>query len=127
MVVVGIAFGGALGALARYFFTLWAHDYLARGILLGFPIGTLLINVVGSFMLTVIAGLGLHGVLSHEARLALGTGFVGALTTFSTFEVETDLLLRDGEVFRAAAYVLGNLVLGYLAVLAGRVVVYRMW
>lgn len=126
MAVVGIAVGGALGALVRYFASLWAQDYLARGFLLGFPVGTLLVNVVGSFLLAVIAGLGLQGILSPEARLALGTGFVGAMTTFSTFELETDVLLRQGEFGRAAAYVLGNFLVGYLAILAGRYVAYRM-
>jgi len=126
MAVVGIAIGGALGALARYFATLWAQEYLARGFLLGFPVGTLLVNLGGSFLLTVVAGLGLQGILSPEARLALGTGFVGALTTFSTFEVETDVLLRQGEFGRAAASVIGNLLLGYAAVLLGRYFVQRI-
>lgn len=126
MAVVGIALGGALGALVRYFATLWVQDHLARGTLLGFPLGTLLVNVAGSFLLAVIASLGLQGILSPDARLALGTGFVGAMTTFSTFELEADVLLREGEFARAAAYVLGNLILGYLAVLAGRYVAIRL-
>ncbi|MCW5964511.1 MAG: fluoride efflux transporter CrcB [Bryobacterales bacterium] len=126
MAVLGIAVGGALGAMARYFATLWAQEYLARGMLAGFPIGTLLVNVLGSFLLTVVVGLGMQGILSPEARLALGTGFVGAMTTFSTFELEADVLLRQGEFARVAAYVLGNLLIGYLAVMAGRYVVFRM-
>ncbi len=127
MTIVGIAVGGALGAVARYFVTIWAQEYLARGLLLGFPVGTLLVNVVGSFLLTVVIGLGLHGVLSQELRMALGVGFVGALTTFSTLEVEADLLMRQGEFVRASTYVLSNLLLGYLGVLAGRYLVYRVW
>ncbi|MCU0228647.1 MAG: CrcB family protein [Bryobacterales bacterium] len=125
MTVAGIALGGALGALARYFVTIWAQEYLARGILLGFPVGTLVVNVLGSFLLTVVVGLGMQGVLSPEIRAALGVGFVGALTTFSTLEVEADLLMRDGEFAKAAGYVCANLLLGYLAVLAGRYLVYR--
>lgn len=126
MTVAGIALGGALGALARYFVTTWAQEHLAKGFLLGFPLGTLLVNVVGSFLLTVVVGLGMQGVLSQEVRAALGVGFVGALTTFSTLEVEADLLLRQGEFAKAAGYVFGNLLLGYLAVLAGRLLVYRL-
>jgi fluoride exporter len=126
MAVVGIAVGGALGALARYFVTLWVQEHLARGFLLGFPLATLLINVTGSFLLTIVVSLGLQGILSPEARLALGIGFLGAFTTFSTFELETDLLLQQGQLLRAGSYVLGNLVLGYGGVLLGRLVVIRM-
>ena len=59
-------------------------------------------------------------------RLAFGTGFVGAFTTFSTFTWESDLLLRNSESLRASLYILGNLLLGYVAVLLGRWVAVRL-
>lgn len=86
---VGLAALGALGALGR--FTLdgavsgrWPSD---------FPFGTLAVNLSGSFALGVLVGLGLTG----DARLVLGTGLLGAYTTFSTWMVEAQRLGEDGE------------------------------
>lgn len=116
----GIACGGALGALARYGVQLLITQKLAHTAWATFPLATLLVNVAGSFALAFIMTLALRGVISPEWRLALGTGFIGALTTFSTFEWETDVLLREGEVWKAALSVGANLLLGFLAVLLGR-------
>ncbi|MGI8748792.1 MAG: fluoride efflux transporter FluC, partial [Deinococcus sp.] len=86
----------------------------------------LLINVLGSFLLGLVVALNARGLVSPAVRLAFGTGFVGAFTTFSTFEWESDLLLRSGESGRAALYILGNLLAGYAAVLLGRWVAGRI-
>lgn len=91
-----------------------------------FPLATLLVNVVGSFLLAFITTLALRGLVSPAWRLALSTGFIGALTTFSTFAWESDLMVREGEAARASTYVLGNLVLGYAAVLLGRALAERL-
>ena len=116
----GIAVGGALGALARHGLNALIQARLGAGSWASFPLGTLVINVLGSFLLGLIAGLHLRGILSVPLRLALGTGFVGAFTTFSTFELDTDTLLRGGQGLRAALYLAGNLLAGYAAVLLGR-------
>ena len=117
---VGIAVGGALGALARYALTLWVQARLAPGHWAAFPLGTLVINVLGSFLLALAITLSARGLLSAELRLAFGTGFVGAFTTFSTFEWETHGLLSGGRALWGGLYLFGNLALGYLAVLLGR-------
>jgi fluoride exporter len=124
--VLGIMVGGAMGATARYYLTLWIQGGLRNGALAGFPLATLSVNVVGSFLFAFLTEFGLRGAVSPQMRLALGTGFIGALTTFSTFEVETDALLTGGRFTWAAAYVLGNLVLGFVAVLVGRALAARI-
>jgi len=85
--------------------------------LANFPLGTLVVNVVGSFLLSFL----LQDQLSVPpvARAAAATGFIGALTTFSTFALEADQLLRRDGGWFAGSYLLGNLLLGYAAVLAG--------
>ncbi|WP_425145031.1 fluoride efflux transporter CrcB [Deinococcus sp.] len=117
---VGIAVGGALGALARYGLNLLIQGRLSAGTWAAFPLGTLLINVLGSFLLGLITALSLRGVIGPQFRLALGTGFVGAFTTFSTFELETNELLHGGRGTWASLYIGGNLLAGYAAVLLGR-------
>lgn len=126
MAVLFVMVGGAFGSLARYLLALGAQGALAGTAWARFPLATLLVNVVGSFLLSFLAWFGLHGTLSPTARVALGTGFLGALTTFSTFELESDLLLRDGFGGMAALSVAGNLVLGYGAILLGRALALRL-
>lgn len=126
MIVVGVMIGGALGALARYATGQLFNSGALAAPGIGLPLSTLVVNVVGSFLLGLITTAGAHGHLSPVMRTALGTGFVGAFTTFSTFELEADMLLRDGRAGSATLYVLGSLVLGYLALTAGRVLGARL-
>lgn len=121
--LVGVMLGGALGAATRYGTTLALQSSL-RGS--AFPYATLLVNVVGCFLLAFLTEVGLRGMVSPSLRLALGTGYLGALTTFSTFEVEGHALLAGGRAIAAAVYLGGNLVLGYLAVVLGRALALRM-
>jgi CrcB protein len=120
MLILGVLVGGALGALSRYGATVALQGWLVGTTYASFPLGTLVVNVAGSFLLSFLTSLGLAGAVPPALRLALGTGFLGAMTTFSTFELEADGLLRSGEVLRAALYVLANLLLGYGAILLGR-------
>ncbi len=106
--------GGALGALARYLVTL-----LLAPIAAGLPLATLLINIVGSFGLAFLVFGGYFG-LEPALQLALGAGFLGAFTTFSTFELETLRLLQSANAWTAWLYLLGSPILGLLAALAGR-------
>jgi CrcB protein len=132
MNLVWLMLAGALGTLVRYSLTLAIQNWLsARGgrVLWGlggqFPMATLLINVCGSFLLAVLATLALQGMVKPELRLILGTGFLGAFTTFSTFELESHHLMTQGSAFAATIYIGGNLLLGYAAIFAGRAVALR--
>jgi CrcB protein len=121
MTVIVIMVGGALGAVTRYGVGLWLGRHLAL-----FPLGTLVVNVVGAFLLSLLVSLGeTRTTVPPLLRAALATGYLGSLTTFSTFEVESAALIRDGSAWGASLYVLGNLVLGYGAVLLARYLVLR--
>lgn len=111
---------GALGALARYGFSLAITNWMARRESAAFPLATLLINVLGSFLLASLVTLVAQKVVNEEWRFALGIGFLGAFTTFSTFALEAEELLQNEQWTQAALYIGGNLILGVLAVIAGR-------
>jgi CrcB protein len=120
--LVGV--GGFLGSNARYLTAKWA-DTLVAG---RFPLGTFLINISGSFLLGLLGGVLAARIVpqSDNVRLALGVGFLGAFTTFSTFEMETHALLEDGIWWTAAMNIVASVVLGLIAVRAGLVVA-RAW
>ena len=115
MTVVLVLIGGALGAPLRYLTDLLVqarHDSIL-------PWGTLTVNVVGSFVLGVVgAAVAVAGAPSWVMTL-LGTGFCGALTTFSTFGFETVRLLEEGSLLEGFVNVLASLVAGLVAVAAG--------
>lgn len=115
MTVIGLALGGGLGALARYRLT----GLIAPRQQTPFPLGTLTVNVVGSFALGLLVRLGTNGTVSPTWLTWAGTGFLGAFTTFSTFTYETLRLVEDG----AWRYALWNIAisgpLSFLAAAAG--------
>jgi CrcB protein len=114
-VPAAVALGGAFGAPARYGISLAVH--IAPGT---FPWGTFWTNVSGSFALGVVVAFLLERFPpTRYARPFVATGFLGAYTTYSTFAVETDLLVRNGHVAVAAAYVAASLVGGFGAVWTG--------
>ncbi|MDX1568436.1 MAG: fluoride efflux transporter CrcB, partial [Longimicrobiales bacterium] len=84
-----------------------------------FPWGTLVVNVVGSFLLGFSVRYLEFMVASPELRAAVAVGFLGAFTTFSTYSYETVVLLQEGAWGRAATYALGSLIIGVLFVFAG--------
>lgn len=88
-----IAIGGAMGACLRFFLSQLMLQWFGKG----FPFGTLLVNVIGSFCLGLVYALIEHGQIEIVLwRTTVGIGFLGALTTFSTFSVDTLLLLQQG-------------------------------
>jgi CrcB protein len=111
--------GGAIGTAARYELGRWisAQEWVQNS---GFPVGTFVINVTGSFILgmTLVAIGHLRGDMGEDFRLLIGIGFCGGYTTFSTFEWETYTLVRDGSWRLASAYVFGSVVAGFLGVIA---------
>lgn len=84
-----------------------------------FPYGTLVVNVSGSFFLGLITGLALDHGFGTTEQLVLGTGLLGAYTTFSTYTLESLSLIQAGETFAAVRNLAGSLVLGLLACGAG--------
>jgi CrcB protein len=101
--VVFIAVFGALGCVARYLLSGWVYGLLGRG----FPYGTFAVNIVGAFIIGLIMEFGMHSTaLPANLRSGLTIGFLGGLTTFSTFSYETFRLLEDGEFLIASTNVL---------------------
>ena len=118
MLAVGLA--GFFGAITRYLVGGWVYRLLPGT----FPFGTLTVNVLGSLLLGAVFQLGTErAVLSPELRIALGTGFLGAFTTFSSFSLETVNLLREGSLMLAVANVGGNVLLCLGAVMLGMALV----
>jgi CrcB protein len=113
---LAVAAGGALGAVLRYYLGGTALGRAAAP----FPTATFVINVTGSFVLGLFLTLATERVhVSPHLRLAIAVGFVGAYTTFSTFEYETAKLIEDGDVTRALLNVVLSFVAGLLAVWLG--------
>lgn len=111
-----VALGGALGAVARYKTIGWVAHLAGHG----FPWGTVLVNVVGSFLMGVLVELGaLKLNLSPELRAFLAVGVLGALTTFSTFSLDVAVLWERGALWPTAGYVAGSVVFSILALFAG--------
>lgn len=119
-----VAAGGALGTVVRLLVSRWVAGLLHTP----FPLGTFLVNVTGSFLLGLVGGLIASRAVSQPDvwRLAIGVGFLGGYTTFSTFEYETHTLLEGGAWFVAAANVCLSVFLGLAAVRLG-VVAARSW
>lgn len=110
--------GGCLGAVARYAVSGLVHAWF-RGT---FPVGTLVVNVAGCFAIGIFMGLVEdYNLFSPEVRVLVTVGFLGSVTTFSTFGHETLELLRSGGAALALANVGANLLLALGAVVAGRV------
>ena len=121
-VLVGV--GGFLGANARYLMAKWVGTLIAGR----FPLGTFVINVSGSFLLGLLGGVLAVRLVpqADNLRLALGIGFLGAFTTFSTFEMESHALLEDGAWMTAVAYIVASVLVGLFALRAG-IVVAKAW
>lgn len=111
-----IAAGGALGSIARY----WVGSAVAGRMGIRFPYGTLLVNITACVIIGFsLTYLGRRADLSSAWRYLIPVGFVGAYSTFSTYEWETLASLRSGAFFLAALYALGSLALGLIAVWGG--------
>nr|WP_268254700.1 fluoride efflux transporter CrcB [Bacillus zhangzhouensis] len=110
-----IAIGGFLGAISRFTLSTWIHKKFSSN----FPLGTLFVNLTGSFLLGWIVGRG----LSSDLYALLGVGFMGAFTTFSTFKLE-NIQLREKRNHSVLLYYLvssyaGGIILAFIGVLIG--------
>jgi CrcB protein len=111
-----IAVGGALGSIARY----WVGSTIAGRMGIRFPYGTLVVNLTACLIIGFsLTYLGRRADLNPAWRYLIPVGFIGAYSTFSTYEWETLSTLRAGAFAMAALYAVGSLVLGLVAVWGG--------
>ncbi len=116
MNVLIIGIGGFLGAITRYGLGLWIGQRWGRT----FPLGTFVINVSGSFLIGLLMPLLTERfIMNPQWRLLLVVGFLGAYTTFSTFEYETSGLLRDSEYLYASLNIVLSVAVGFIALKLG--------
>jgi CrcB protein len=117
--LLAVGIGGGIGAILRYAVGMAFVQRFGPG----FPWGTFAINVSGSFLIGIVAQLALtrsFGV-TPTVRLFAATGVLGGYTTFSTFSLDTMVLVGDGAFSLSAAYALGSVAAGVLAAYAGQI------
>ena len=114
--LLSVAIGGALGAVARYLINISP----AAGLFEKFPFPTFLINISGSFLIGFLLIVLTDKVqVGDNVRMAIIVGFLGAFTTFSTFEMEVFGLIRDRQMIVAFAYLFLSIFVGFVGVLGG--------
>jgi len=120
MIYVGI--GGFLGAIARFLIAGYVQSHVSTL----FPVGTLSVNVLGSFIIG-FAALYFSHVIAPEYKALVMTGFLGALTTFSTFSLENITMLQQGEYVKTALNIVLNVVLTLAATVAAMGVFHKLY
>ncbi len=114
--ILSVAAGGAFGAVARYLVNISPIAALFDK----FPFPTFVINIVGSFLIGFVVTMFAGRVdVSENVTMAIIVGFIGAFTTFSTFEMEIYGLVRERQLFLAMSYLLLSVLVGFLGLLAG--------
>jgi len=118
--LAAVAIGGSLGSVARYLVAVGAGRLVGTA----FPWGTLVINIVGSFLIGVFAeSFALSWNVSQTVRVFLIVGICGGFTTFSTFSLDTIVLMQRGELVPAGAYIVASVVLSITALFGGLLLV----
>lgn len=109
--IAALGAGSLAGGFARYYLAGFIYRLLGTS----FPYGTLVVNLIGCFLIGFLATLAEEKfLLEPNARLLLMVGFCGAFTTFSTFMLETANLMKDGQTFQAFLNLLASVILGFL-------------
>jgi CrcB protein len=113
---LAIAFGGALGAVSRYWITVSIERFNGTG----FPLGTFMVNLLGSFLIGLLYILFAEKLsVADQWRPVIITGFLGAMTTFSTFSLDALLLFQQGQYNTALFYVLSSVMICIFAAYVG--------
>jgi fluoride exporter len=113
--ILYVGAGSAIGGISRYL----ASKGITAIFNYPFPLGTFLINVVGSLLIGYFIGQSAKGTTSEASLLFLTTGLCGGFTTFSAFSMENINMLRNGQYGLAVTYIIGSVVIGLLACLLG--------
>jgi CrcB protein len=120
---IAISFGAIAGALSRYYLTLWSSERFGTS----FPYGTFVINLSGALLMGFFNTLVLERVnISPDLRLMIAVGFLGSYTTFSTYTLDTSVLLRTRNRRTALFYWAGSAVLGVLGLWLGSFLASRL-
>jgi len=114
--IIFIAFGGSIGAVARYLISRYFNNVFAFS---SIPIGTLVVNVIGALTIGFLFASFNYYNISSEIKAFLTVGFLGALTTFSTFSLETINLFKQNEISGALLSIALNNILCLIMVLVG--------
>jgi CrcB protein len=107
--------GGGLGSILRYWISKNLNSYYSN-----FYLGTFLVNIIGCLLIGILIGLSLkHNYITQNQTLLLATGFCGGFTTFSTFALESNLLLKESSILYMSLYLGLSVALGILAISFG--------
>ena len=116
MMVLYVGIGGALGSILRFLVMKLATQWVG----IGFPYGTLVVNVLGSLAMGLVIGWGAHkGQMTQELRTFLAVGVLGGFTTFSTFSLDVVSLFERGGQWQAMLYVCASVTLSVVALMLG--------
>lgn len=122
-IYIAIAVGGSLGAMSRYWVSSTTYQWLG----LGFPYGTLMVNVLGSLIMGFLSVLLVHRFnVSEEIRFGLLAGFLGSFTTFSTFAMDSLQLINSGAVLKLIGYILLSVLFCIFGAWAGLIAAKQM-
>jgi len=117
--------GGFIGSVLRYLVGGYVQESVKR---LDFPYGTLAVNLIGCFLIGLLAQIGeKYGMFSNESRAFIFVGILGGFTTFSSFGNETVNLIRQNFMTNAFMNIGANVILGLLAVWLGRLLGHLIW
>lgn len=120
--VMLIGMGGFVGAISRY----WISGWIQSGAIV-FPLGTLGVNFLGAFLLSLVMYLSeFRGYFNEETRIFLSIGVLGSFTTMSTFSYESFKLLEQNEMVLFSANIVGSVVLTLLAVYLGKLIIVNL-
>lgn len=123
--VLFVGIGGFIGSVARYLLSGYVQQSMKR---MDFPYGILAVNLIGCFVIGLLAGYGdSRGVFSEQTRAFLFIGILGGFTTFSSFGNDTINLIRESLMMNALMNVAANVILGLLAVWLGRTISFWIW
>ena len=113
--ILSVFLGGAIGSVLRYLISLLSKKYFLTPV-----IGTFFVNIIGCFIIGLVFGLVLKSnVFPNFVRLFIISGFLGGLTTFSSFNIEIFELIKEGKIFLSLAYLLLSLIFGLLSTYLG--------
>jgi fluoride exporter len=120
---LAIAFGAIPGALSRYYLTILFAKWLGPS----FPYGTFTINITGALIMGLFTTLAVERfIIAPDLRLLIATGFLGSYTTFSTYALDTSILLRQGSYGYGLFYWVGSAMLGVVGLEIGSAIARRL-